>query len=31
MLERVWRKGNVDGNVSWCHHSGKQYGGSSEN
>ena len=31
MLEKVWRQGNavtVGGNVNWCSHYRKQYGGS---
>ena len=32
IFEKVWRKGNppvtVDGNINWCGHYGKQYGGS---
>ena len=32
IFERVWRKGNapitVGGNINWCGHYGKQYGGS---
>ena len=35
VLESLWRKGNpptlLVGNVSWCSHYGKQYGGSSKN
>ena len=30
MLERMWRKGNPGGNVSWYSHFGKQYGLSSK-
>ena len=28
MLERVWRKRNVGGNVNWYSHYGEQYGSS---